>query len=175
MNRASLALPFVALASLACLSACGKKADAALSEAGAASASASASVAPPPVLTEDSVTLMPVGKWDLKGDDKLDYLWWSIRNAYTRKLVSLTVTIFYYDLHRKQIGKKAFDTPVDIPPKATRELQIGPSKEAEPKGTQYRDAVFTKAKFDDGATFDDPSQAPDKKDYRGAMPVPKPD
>jgi hypothetical protein len=175
MNRASLALALLALCAAAPLTACGTKADAALSDAAAASASVSASAVAAPVLTEDSVTLMPVGKWDLKGDDKLDYLWWSIRNAYTHKLQSLTVTIFYYDLHRKQIGKKTFDTPVDIPPKATRELQIGPSKESEPKGTQYRDAVFTKAKFDDGATFDDASQAPDKKEYRGAMPVPKPD
>jgi len=130
----------------------------------------------PLTITESSVTLMPVGKWDRKGEgDKKDYLWWSIRNASPKKLLGLTVTIYYYDLKQKQIGRKSFDQKLEVPPGATRELQIGPAKQHEPRGTQYRDAVFSRAQFEGGINFDDASQAPEEKPYRGAMPVPTPD
>jgi hypothetical protein len=140
------------------------------------SAAPSAVAAPKPTaITQDSVVFMPVGKWDRKEGDKKDYLWWSIRNTAPHTLTFVAVTIYYYDLKQRQIGRKTLEQKLSVPKGATRELQIGVAKQWEPKGTQYRDAVFTKATFDDGTTIDDPNAAPEQKPYRGAIPVPTPD
>lgn len=118
---------------------------------------------------------MPVGKWDRKDGDKKDWLWWSIRNGTSRKLTGASVVIYYYDLKQRQIGRKTHEQKLEVPTRATRELQIGVAKQNEPRGTQYRDAVFTKVTFDDGTVFEDAAAAPEQKPYRGAMPVPTPD
>jgi hypothetical protein len=176
------------LAAALALAGCGdSKANAtsATSASASASASAAASIAPSPTtsappkpavpLTQDSVTFMPVGKWDRKEGDKKDWLWWSIRNTAPKKLTGVSVVVYYYDLKQRQIGRKTLDQKVEIPTRATREMQIGVAKQNEPRGTQYRDAVFTKATFEDGTVFEDAAAAPEQKPYRGAMPVPTPD
>ena len=93
----------------------------------------------------------------------------------SRKLTSASVVIYYYDLKQRQIGRKTLEAKLEVPTRATRELQIGVAKQNEPRGTQYRDAVFTKVTFDDGTVFEDAAAAPEQKPYRGAMPVPTPD
>ncbi len=157
----------------------------ATSPSASASGSAATSVTPSPTtsappkpavaLTQDSVTFMPVGKWDRKEGDKKDWLWWSIRNTTTKKVTGASVVIYYYDLKQRQIGRKTLEQKLEVPTRATRELQIGVAKQNEPRGTQYRDAVFTKVTFDDGTVFEDAAAAPEQKPYRGAMPVPTPD
>lgn len=145
---------------------------------GSAPAPSGSATAPkvPATITQDSLTFMPVGKWDRKEGDKKDYLWWSIRNTAPSTLTSAAIVIYYYDLKQRQIGRKVVEsTKMKVPPKGTREMQIGVAKQWEPKGTQYRDAIFTKATFEDGTVYDDPSAAPEQKPYRGAIPVPTPD
>lgn len=169
----------VAIALFLCGVAC-RKGDAATGAAPSASAqasaapSASASAKPAGLaLTQDAITLIAAGSWDVVdvqpqsggANKKQTLLLWTVRNNTDRKLVSATIVIYYYDRNKRQIGRKVFEKNLDIDARRSKELPIGIPHPQEPKGVEYREAVFTKAVFGDGAVFDDPSQAPEKRAY----------
>jgi hypothetical protein len=177
----------LALSLAAGLSGC-KKSDASNDSAPASSSAAASSVpsAAPSApaaswLTQDSITLIAAGSWEVvevpseKGDGtkKQTLLLWTVRNNTDKKLVSLSLVIFYYDQKKNQIGRKTFDKTVNIEAHRSKELPIGIPHPREPKGVEYREAVFTKATFGDGTVFDDPSQAPEKRPYEEPK-VPQP-
>jgi hypothetical protein len=184
-----LAFPFALLVGVLACSGCKKSdaasgsAPAASSSAAAPSASAASSAAPASALTQDAITLIAAGSWEVvevpseKGDGtrKQTLLLWTVRNTTDKKLVSLSIVIYYYDQKKQQIGRKTFDKTVNIDAHRSKELPIGIPHPREPKGVEYREAVFVKATFGDGTVFDDPAQAPDKRAYEEPkIPQPPP-
>jgi hypothetical protein len=181
--RRSFAL---ALLFLLALASC-KKSDASSAGAPTASASASATASsaapaasspPKPLgLAQDSITLIAAGSWEVIEDPdshkKRTLLLWTVRNTTDKKLNSLSIVIYYYDQKKKQIGRKTFEKQLNIEAHRSKELPIGIPHPQEPKGVEYREAVFTKAVFGDGTVFDDPSQAPEKRAYEEPK-VPEP-
>ena len=163
--------------------ACGKSsassAETAASAAASASASASALAAantpPPAPLTQSSILFIASGRFvPGEGDRSHDaLLYWTVRNNTKKKLVSCSGYLYYYrSVTKKQIGRKAFDLPaLNLNPSQSKEMKFGGYKTEEPKNTDYREVAFTKAVFDDGTVFDDPSQAPEQRPYHGPIDI----
>jgi hypothetical protein len=146
------------------------------SAASSPSASAPRPNAPPPApITQGSILFIASGRFvPGEGERSKDaLLYWTVRNNTKKKLISCSGFLYYYrSVTKKQIGRKAFDLPgLNLNPSQSKELKFGGYKTEEPKNTDYREVAFTKATFDDGTVFDDPSQAPEQRPYHGPIDI----
>ena len=177
--RASLAL-LLACAGAACGkgSSSGPEGSSSVAAPGSSSATAAASKAnapPPAPITQNSILFIASGRFvPGEGERSKDaLLYWTVRNNTKKKLISCGGYLYYYrSVTKKQIGRKAFDLPaLNLGPSQSKELKFGGYKTEEPKNTDYREVAFTKATFDDGSVFDDPSQAPEQRPYHGPIDI----
>jgi hypothetical protein len=158
----------VAAMSLVVCAGCSKKDGSAGSSAGAGSG-ATTTASSGGAIDKNAISFKPTGKWQKADDGKNEVQLWSITNHASKKSFYAHVVLYYYDSGKKQIGRHEIDVaPMNIEPGKTIERVMGQNKAEEPKGTEYREAVFTKANFDGNTTFSDTSVAPPTRPMQGS-------